>query len=165
MLNFLLNISSSFFFYVVALAGRLQKPYYPGKDYGISYIIVVAEGGPVSCRPGRRTSKKSSVWSTEEPDDSGRSNPFHRRTTDGSRFLLYPGKWELTAEAFDFEGIVLLSAFREINIEREHQHGTTPLDGGAGLLTTLDASKIEGFGTIPPAGFMFAKSLRHFHHF
>lgn len=143
-------------------AGCLKKPYYPGKDYGSLHIslVVAEEPGPGIMQAGAANLKEIVLRLVHGKGRMTREEviPFTAGQPMEAVFAsLYPGKWELTAEAFDFEGIVLLSAFREINIEPGSTNTVQlHLTAAPGLLElTLDASKIEGFGTEITSGRLY----------
>lgn len=158
------KLFNRFFFLLLLLtlltlltAGCLKKPYYPGKDYGELRIrLVLAEetamvqaatAAPMiagiekiliqlSHGKGHLTRTVEIPYSSDQPMETHLSS-------------LYPGKWQVTAEACDEEGYVVLSASREVTIEPGSSNTTELyLTAAPGFLDfTFDASGLPGFGT------------------
>ncbi|NLZ44643.1 MAG: DUF4493 domain-containing protein [Clostridia bacterium] len=159
------KLLNRFFFLLLLLtlltlltAGCLKKPYYPGKDYGELRIRLVLAEETVMIRAETNGSmitagikkiliqlshgKGHLTRTVEIPYSSDQPMETHLSS-------LYPGKWQVTAEACDEEGYVVLSASREVTIEPGSSNTTELyLTAAPGFLKfTFDASEFPGFGT------------------
>lgn len=135
-------------------AGCLKKPYYPGNDHGRLHVILVLaeETGMMSAGTGLAGIERIVLCLRYEGGRITRKEeiPFTAgRPVEASFSSLYPGKWEVTAEAFDNENTAVLYSAREVIIEPGSSNTVKlHLSAAPGFLhLTLDASEIPGFGT------------------
>lgn len=142
-------------------AGCLKKPYFPGRDPGeLKVRLVLAEEAGVISTATVEIDRilihllhnGGKITRTEEIRyGSGRPLEAHFSS-------LYPGKWEVVAEAYDEEDIVVLYCSREVNIEPGSSTATVlHLTAAPGFLdVTFDASEIPEFGTEITEGKFYA---------
>lgn len=165
-LDYMLNFSIKLLLFLSLLlslvfpAGCLKKPYYPGKDYGRLHILLVLAEESGIMRAGAEDLKEIVLRLLYEGGRMTREEviPFTAgQPMEASFSSLYPGKWEITAEAFDHENTVVLSSAREVNIEPGSNNTVKlHLSAAPGFLElTLDASEIPGFGTEITAGRLY----------
>ncbi|NLY88284.1 MAG: hypothetical protein GX085_01485 [Firmicutes bacterium] len=156
-----------FLLFPLLTTGCLQKPYYPGKDYGELKIRLVLAEEAASVQTAttgamatagiekiliRLSHGKGKLTRTGEVRYLS-GQPMEARFSS-----LYPGKWQVTAEAYDEEGFVVLHCSREVTIEPGSSNTTELyLTAAPGFLDfTFDASALPGFGTEITEGKLYA---------
>src|SRR5690554_158493 len=160
-------------------AGCLQKPYYPGKDYGELKIRLYVAEEAAAMAPGGVTAGTTGLsGAMTTTDDAAGIEKIRIHLSHGKGKLsrtaeipytsgqpmeasfssLYPGKWEVTAEAYDLEGYMVLYCSREVTIEPGSSNTTElHLKTAPGFLDFIfDGSELPGFGVELTEGKLYA---------
>ncbi|HHU82713.1 MAG TPA: hypothetical protein GXZ26_06890 [Firmicutes bacterium] len=164
----LLRIFFPFFLlFPLLAAGCLQKPYYPGRDYGeLKIRLVLAEEAAVTAPVGAAgTTTAINIEKILIQLSHGKGKLTHAQEIpyvpdqpmEASFSSLYPGKWQVTAEAYE-ERFVVLYCSREVTIEPGSSNtAELYLTTAPGFLDfTFDGSEFPGFGTEVTGGKLYA---------